>query len=104
MTDYHYRKVYKLYLKHLLETKQQGKSDVFERALSVWGFEIDKGDALWQLYSEYCAETEPSKVATITRRRCAKPVKGSDVVFDAYIKKEVDPAKVERTTQAYKYA
>ena len=59
LTDYHYRKVYKLYLRHLIGSKQAGKSDVFERAVRIWGLEIDKGDAMWQLFADYCLEHEP---------------------------------------------
>ena len=39
LTDYHYRKVYKRYLKFLIERQVSGQSEVFERALRIWGLD-----------------------------------------------------------------
>ncbi len=39
LKDYHYRKVYKIYLKLLIKFKIKAKADVFERALRIWGLD-----------------------------------------------------------------
>ena len=59
LQDYHYRKVYKLYLKYLISSAKENEDAVFEKAVSIWGVDLDKGDAFWQLYADYCAEKNP---------------------------------------------
>ena len=95
LVDYHYRKVYKRYMRFLIERKLPDQAEVFERALRIWGLDPSKGDALWQLYAEY-EKSDERKVATIARRRCALPLEGSKAVFDEYAKSETDAAKLAR--------
>lgn len=105
LSDYHYRKVYKLYLKYLLGCKQrhagtsQAKADhspVFERALRIWGLDIEKGNSMWQLYADLVS-SEPHKLASVTRRRCAQAIEGSSDIFKKYIASETDSDKATRT-------
>ena len=95
LVDYHYRKVYKRYMRFLIESELPDQSEVFERALRIWGLDPSKGDALWQLYAEY-EKSDERKVATIARRRCALPIEGSKAVFGEYAKSETDAAKLAR--------
>ena len=50
LQDYHYRKVYKIYLKYIIE-KQIAGDAVFERAVKVWGLHVDRGKEMWELYA-----------------------------------------------------
>ena len=50
LQDYHYRKVYKLYLKFIIE-KQIAGDAVFERAVKIWGLHVEKGNDIWELYA-----------------------------------------------------
>ena len=95
LVDYHYRKVYKRYMRFLIERGVLDQAQVFERALKVWGLDPSKGDALWQLYAEY-EKGDERKVATIARRRCALPIEGNEAVFGEYAKSETDAAKLPR--------
>ena len=70
LADYHYRKVYKMYLKLLIAWRVEDQGSVFERAISVWGHDASKGDAFWDLYASYVGEDE-RKASAIVRRRCA---------------------------------
>ena len=60
LSDYNYRKVYKLYLKYLISLQSsdfaitENHVKIFERALKIWGLDLEKGDAMWQLYADYC--------------------------------------------------
>ena len=53
LSDYHYRKVYKMYLRYLIEAKIPDQGAVFERALRVHGLDLEKGNAIWELYAKY---------------------------------------------------
>jgi len=102
-TDYHYRKVGKLYLKFLINRQVPDSSHAFERVLKVWGIDVDKGVAFWQLYLEYENENK-SRQETIRRRVCALPIEGSDEVFSACCKslvEEQDTAKLNRLKQKH---
>ena len=69
---------------------------IFERALKIWGLDLDKGDAMWQLYADYYS-SDAQKLAGVTRRRCAQAIRGSQEIFDSYAKSEKDAEKLERT-------
>ena len=112
LSNYHYRKVYKLYLKHLMVSgAEEDHSPIFERALKVWGLDVEKGNAMWELYAQYAVSkssysnsSDQIKLLSITRRRCTQPILGSKEVFCAYIPSETDQVKADRTRAKHEAA
>lgn len=92
-----------MYLRYIIQENIEDQSAVFERALKVWGLELDKGNAIWDLYAKY-SQSEAHKAATITRRRCALAINGSAEIYESYIKTETDPSKVDRINGKHKNA
>ena len=95
MTDYHYFGVYIQYLELLTVRKVEGKSDVFEHALNVWGQSLTHGDQVWHLYKTYCKDDE-RKSAAIARRWSALALPGSEEIFTQYKSTESDSVKLSR--------
>ena len=102
LAEYHYRKVYKLYLKLILQHKLADKAQVFERALRIWGLDVAKGDELWEMYAQY-ESGDKDKRRKIERRRCGVPNEGTEQQFKLYAESgsESDSDKVQRVTDKY---
>ena len=59
--------------------------------LKVWGLDVEKGNAMWEIYAQYAvAKSDQIKLLSITRRRSTQAIKGSKEVFEAYIESETD--------------
>ena len=92
-----------MYLRYIIQENIEDQSAVFERAIKVWGLELDKGNAMWELYAKYL-QSDVHKSASITRRRCALAIKGSAEIYESYIKTEADQSKVDRINGKHKTA
>lgn len=70
-----------------LEQGQDKIIELFERAVSSVGLDMEQGNKIWNMYLEYVlqqADLAPDHVRTVYRRRLAIPLPESDTIMSAY--------------------